>query len=149
MTKFGIGAGLAMAVFLTGCSVRGVENAVTDLVFAGSSVPDEARALQDLPLGDMILAPNGYRQFELGRRFELGVGGVSQDLQCAAHYYEVSGQTTARTRRRATYGWEDVTFLGLPEGRAARRRLANISPPDSPGRCMEPVIEAANQAGYE
>jgi hypothetical protein len=101
-----------------------MENASADLFSSIEGMPAEAKALETGPLQQLACcAPYGVREYELGRRFEMGVGGLRQDTQCALFFYGESGVLSVTLRQHNAHGPDDVTYLGFPPGRRAVRRL--------------------------
>jgi len=117
---------LTLALFAGCTSVRGVENASADLFSSLEGTPGEAKALETAPLMDFVCCgQDGLEQFEMGRRFELGVGGLPQDTQCALFFYSEAGvlSVTLHQPNSSIGGSQDVTYLGFPPARRAVRRL--------------------------
>jgi hypothetical protein len=116
-----------MLVILGGCAgVRGVENASADLFSSLEGMPAESRSLETAPLQEFVCCgQDALEQYELGRRFEQGVGGLPHDTQCALFFYSESGVLSVTLRQPNAYmgGSQDVTYLGFPPGRRAVRRL--------------------------
>ncbi|MBX9803517.1 MAG: hypothetical protein K2Y04_12230 [Caulobacteraceae bacterium] len=116
---------------LSGCSTYTViENAYADTVTGITGPLPESQRLEPLPLSDLVCcAPAGLKQFEIARRYEEGVGGLSRRVDCAVHWYGVAGRTRTTVTQRDTYlgTTGPVTYLGLPQARAALRRLQTSS----------------------
>ena len=98
-------AGLGLlAVMLNGCAVAALV-ALPDAGAAGDALggqfETEPEIMLDMPLNVLDRAYGlglestelnyssfvKWQDYEIGRRFEYGIGGLSKDLQCAAVYY--------------------------------------------------------------
>ena len=93
-----------VAASLIGCAggVRGFENATADLFAPLEGLPREARELENRPLNEVIIfGASGFQEYEIARRFELGVGGLPQDMTCAVTWYQRSGRAPVQIREPA------------------------------------------------
>lgn len=119
------GLGLLGLGLIAGCT--STENLVTDLITGERDLPHEVREHEALsPPELVILGQPGIWQFEAGRRFEAGVRGFPKSEACALLFFDVAGRTRTAIRADSLTGGagQRLTYLGLPQGRAAARRLA-------------------------
>lgn len=120
-------ATLVILPLLAGCTSFVVaENGYSDLLSPLNGPLNGQRKLESLPLSDLACcAPSGLREYEIGRRFEQGTGGVPQDRDCAVSWYQVaaSKRTTVLERDSRLGIMSPITYLGVPQARRALRRL--------------------------
>lgn len=131
----------SLALCLASCqSVRGTANAFEDFFAPIEGFPRYAQGLQTEPLEALPAARRGWREYEIGRRFELGLG-VPQDPACALRWYYVAAASPYEdidwNTASGFYG-QTVTRYGLPWARIAIRRIEKSAPSAraaSHGRC--------------
>ncbi|SFI68541.1 hypothetical protein SAMN02799626_00344 [Caulobacter sp. UNC279MFTsu5.1] len=118
-------APMLAALLLAACV--GLENSTADMFSVVEGKPAQAKALETMPLTELSWrAPSGFQEYELARRFETGVGGVSPDMECALFFYTEAATQTVVVRETNVQmgGMVDTNYLGLPIARRALKRLA-------------------------
>ena len=124
---------VALALCLIGCAsghngVIKAGNAYADFFAPIEGLPTNARRLQSATLPAVLGGDRGWREYELGRRFELGVGGLPRDSACAVIWYRAA---VASPYEQLDWGPgagvkpPTVTRFGVPFARIALRRLEN------------------------
>lgn len=114
---------------LSGCSmstVYRIDDGFEDFFARVEGLPAYARSLEKVPLEDLPKAERGWREYEIGRRFEHGLG-LPQDVACATYWYSQAAHS-----RYEIYddnpAWRInpplVTRYGLPWARVALHRLS-------------------------
>lgn len=118
-------------------------NSYDDFFAPIEGLPVHARALQKATLNEVLAGGPGWREYEIGRRFEVGGGGLPRDEGCALLSYEVAAHSpykyldwSGATGPRPT----KLTCIGVPFARIALRRLRHE---DQPGaRSLAPASAA-------
>jgi len=154
------GNALVLAVWaLAGCSSVTQAGDAMEVFWSGiEGMPAEARDLEGVPIATLArFRPQGWGEYELGRRFEVGLG-LPKDEQCAAVFYSAAAQSPYDiTQSASSYSiatqstWTSAPMrqrrFGLPWARAAFRRLNVSLPVDEQAaarlRCEEVVAAAA------
>jgi hypothetical protein len=101
-------------------------DAYADFFAPIEGLPRNAKALQTAPPAGVLNGPRGWREYELGRRFELGVGGLPQDRTCAMVWYAAAAESPYEELDwgpGAGVTPPTVTHVGVPFARIALRRL--------------------------
>ena len=149
---------ILLAIALAGCAASGkafigAEHAYSDFFAPIEGLPPNAKTLQKASLRDVLAGGPGWTEYEIGRRFDEGVGGLPRDPACARQWYERAA--------RSPYEYLDwsgasgprptrVTRIGLPFARIALRKLdgkvqaTGPAPDDSP-RCQAIFLNAVNR----
>jgi hypothetical protein len=112
-------------LLLAACT--GLENSTADMFSVVEGKPAQAKALETMPVTELSWrAPSGFQEYEFGRRFETGIGGVSPDMECALFFYTDAATQTVVVREPNAQigGMVDTNYRGLPIARRALKRLA-------------------------
>jgi hypothetical protein len=121
-----IGVLVAALAPLAGCAtLSAVDRGYGDALAAIEPNPREAKLARKLSMQELKWAPRGWREYEIGRRFEEGIG-VDRNLNCAAYWYRLAS-VSAYEQIDFNPAWgvnpPTVTHVGLPWARLALRRI--------------------------
>ena len=133
----------AVSASLGGCTtLRGIDNGYGDALAFIEPNPREAKLVRKLSMQELRWAPRGWREYEMGRRFEEGVG-VARSFDCAAYWYSLAS-VSAFEQIDFNPAWgvnpPTVTHVGLPWARLALRRIGRANtdaPPIDPRTCLD------------
>ena len=134
---------VAMFASLGGCAtLRGIDNGYGDALAVIEPNPREAKLVRKLSMEELRSAPRGWREYEMGRRFEKG-DGVGRSLDCAAYWYRLASVSPfEQIDFNPAWGVNPptVTHVGLPWARLALRRIGRANtdaPPIDPRTCLD------------
>lgn len=139
-------AALCLAATLHGCAstqqtIVKAGEATVDFFAPIEGLPRRAKALEILSLDDLARADGGWREYELGRRYEFGIG-LPRDVLCARYWYghaAISPYEDVGSPTVWGFNPPTVTYVGVPWARIGLRRLSRERMEPQPGRSVEPL----------
>jgi hypothetical protein len=128
-------AGLALPV-LAACSLREIERNGQILeeriaIMESGAVPPQVRRYAEMPFEEVehrAARDDAWARFEYARRLELGIGRPV-DVQCAVYWFHMANNSNyTRSAPPPQSPAQSVTTSGIPQARAAIRRLVTADP---------------------